>query len=124
MKMETIQLVKARCQFVWNTSADSARWKQSFYFLGQYYREFMKNVVGMNMSPKNKSDWRDRIEERSPMFSSAVAHKPYPLALLEEYVDITNTVCKRAKNAVVGRSIASVSLLKERCQSVGVDLNP
>jgi len=124
MKTETIQLVKARCQFVWNTAQDKSRWKKSFYFLGQYYREFMKDVVSLNLPEKSKSDWLDKIEAKSPMFSSAVAHKPYPLALLQEYVEITHKVCDRAKTSQLGRTISSVSLLTERCQSVGVNLNP
>jgi hypothetical protein len=124
MKADTINLVKARCQFVWNTSQNKSRWKQSFYFLGQYYHEFMRSVVSLKVNDKTKNDWADRVEARSPMFSSAVAHKPYPLALLQEYVDITHKVCNRAKASQIGRSISSVSLLTERCQAVGVDLAP
>jgi hypothetical protein len=123
MKTETVQLVKARCQFVWNTAQDHSRWNKSFYYLGQYYREFMKNVVSLNVPEQAKNDWLEKVEARSPMFSSAVAHKPYPLALLEEYVEITHKVCDRAKASLLGRSISSVSLLKERCMGVGVELN-
>jgi hypothetical protein len=123
MKPEMIQLIKVRCGFVWKTAANPSRWNQSFYFMGQYYDQFMKNVLSLNVDKKTKQAWFDKVEMKSPMFASAVAHKPYPLALLEEYVSITHTVCDRAKNFKVGRKIASLSLLKERCSAVGTELN-
>jgi hypothetical protein len=108
MKNETVQLIKARCQFVWNTADNESKWKQSFYQVGQYYRQFTSMVRGMDMNLK--------VEAKSPIFASAVAHKPYPLALLEEYIDITKRICEK------NRKIASeaVSVLEERCRAVSL----
>jgi hypothetical protein len=122
LKQETVQMIKARCQFVWNTVAQDSKWKRSFYKLGNYYRNFLSQVAGLNIDEKEKAEWRDKVDAKSPMFASAVAHKPYPLALLEEYVAVTRQVCEKAKNKSVNRAIASLSLLKERCQTVGTDL--
>ena len=63
-----------------------------------------------------------RVEARSPQFSSAVAHKPYPVALLEEYLQITQGICNRARNNALTRKIASAGaadLLDERCKDIG-----
>ena len=128
LNTDTLQLIKARCQFVWNTADNQTAWKKSFYFVGQYYREFMKSVLSLNESESAKSEWRHQIEAKSPVFSSAVAHKPYPLALLEEYVEITHKVCDRARSAILGRNVASAvsetSPLKERCSAIGMELSP
>jgi hypothetical protein len=121
---EAAQLIKVRCQFVWESESNPSRWTQSFYFLGHYYREFMKNVLDLNVSESAKQDWLSKIDRKAPIFSSAVAHKPYPVALLEEYVSITHDVCNRAHSSALSRSIASLSLLKQRCSSVGIEINP
>ncbi|MBC7398013.1 MAG: hypothetical protein H7333_11270 [Bdellovibrionales bacterium] len=124
LKVETVQLIVARCQFVWKTAEDEVKWRQSFYFLGQHYRDFLKSVTQMNLSEEKKEAWFKKVDTRSPMFASAVAHKPYPLALLEEYVDITTKICEKTKAARSGRVIATLALLTERCNSVGVSLIP
>ena len=124
IKAETVQLIKARCQFVWQTAQNASKWKQSFYYLGQYYRDFMSQVYGLNLDQASRAEWREKVEAKSPMFASAVAHKPYPLALLEEYVEITKRVCERTKTSTVGRAIASLPLLQERCKAIGSSLSP
>ncbi len=123
-KNETANVIRARCQFVWQTASDHSRWTKSFYQMGQHYREFMKTLARLGSLSNRKTDWENKVEPKSPLFSSAVAHKPYPLALLEEYVDITSQICERSKKSGVNRKIASLPLLAERCKSVGVDLNP
>jgi hypothetical protein len=141
---DTLQLIKARCQFVWNTAENQTAWKKSFYFLGQYYHEFMKSAQNLNDGPSSKSNWLRQIQAKSPVFFSAVAHKPYPLALLEEYVAITHKVCDRAKAKVLSRTVASAetsnlaatvdsaiansilkdSPLKDRCAAVEYGVSP
>jgi hypothetical protein len=141
---DTLQLIKARCQFVWNTVENPTAWKKSFYFLGQYYREFMKSAQNLNDATSTKGEWLRQIQAKSPVFFSAVAHKPYPLALLEEYVAITHKVCDRAKAKVLSRTVASAetsglaasvdsviansilkdSPLKDRCAAVEYGVSP
>ncbi len=121
IKADTLDLIKARCQFVWKTAANDSKWKQSFYFMGQYYRDFVAQVSGLKIGAEYRASLDEKLEPRSPLFASAVAHKPYPLALLEEYVEITKRVCSRSKSSRgVGRAVASIPLLKERCNEVGV----
>jgi len=116
-------LIKARCQVVWKASANESKWKQSFYYMGQYYRDIFARIGGLRLDSAERAEWEDKLVARTPLFSSAVAHKPYPLALLEEYVEITRKVCGRAeKSRGMGRALASIPLLRERCESVGVDL--
>ena len=123
LKADTLQLIKARCQFVWNAVPDPIRWTQSFYSLGQYYEGFIENLLSLHRDAKAENNWLVKVDSRSPKFTSAVAHKPYPLALLEEYVAITQKVCNRAKMSKIGRTLAStVALLKDRCESIGVEL--
>ena len=122
LKTDTIQTIKARCQFVWKTVPQDSKWKQSFYHLGNHYGEFLSQVAGLHLKENEKADWRDKVESKSPMFASAVAHKPYPLALLEEYVEITKRVCEKTKLKSINRAIASISLLQERCRAVGATL--
>lgn len=109
LKNETAQLIRARCQYVWNTQANPSKWTQSFYQVGQHYREFAAKISEMNLHLK--------VESKSPIFSSAAAHKPYPLALLDEYIEITKVICSK------NRKIASdaVTALQERCESVGAN---
>ena len=127
LREEAIQMIKARCQFAWKTEASPSRWTESFYFMGQYYRDFLRQIRGTRRAhedPKAESNWDVKVANRSPVFSSAVAHKPYPLALLEEYLEITKTICARAKTSALARKIASASQsLEERCQAV-VRSNP
>ena len=111
---KTAELIKARCQFVWKTENDPSRWKRSFYQLGNYYHQFRALLKGDSEDLK--------LETKSPMFASAVAHKPYPLALLEEYVQITKTICERARKLqssnAIARSLASTAKLDQRCRAV------
>jgi hypothetical protein len=106
IKNETFELIKARCQYVWNNENNQSKWKQSFYQVGQHYRQFMSMVANMKLDLK--------VESKTPIFASAVAHKPYPLALLEEYIDITQRICRS------NRKIASeaMNVLESRCQSI------
>jgi len=107
LKDETVRLIQTRCQFVWDTEANAAKWTQSFYQLGQYYQQFVSMI--------SRTDEDLKVSAKSPIFSSAVAHEPYPLALLEEYIDVTRRLCAR------NRKIASEALseLADRCRSVG-----
>ncbi len=123
IRSDTIQVMKARCQFVWKTAENENKWKKSFYYLGSYYRNFFSRLAGLNIDKKEKAEWENRMEAKSPMFASAVAHKPYPLALLEEYVDITTRICEKAKSKGVSRAIASLDLMKGRCQAIGENLD-
>jgi len=124
---ETAQLIKARCSFVWKTEADASKWNQSFYYLGQYYHDFISLLKKTNVATNTKIAWVNQIEEKSPMFASAVAHKPYPLALLEEYMQITRIVCEKTMKSVAsqlsGRTIASLSAFQTamqiRCRGFG-----
>ncbi len=106
VKENFVELIKARCQYVWKTENDPGRWKHSFYQLGQYYQQFVSLIRG-------KAD-QFKVETKSPLFASAVAHKPYPLALLEEYVDITRTICNRAKN----NPLVRITKLDQRCKEI------
>ena len=118
VKEEMAQLIKARCQYVWKTGSDQEKWNRSFYYLGQYYHQFMSSIRGMGGNFKSSFNGPMVVEAKSPMFSSAVAHKPYPMALLEEYVEITRTVCNRAKTNSLARKIASLGLLEQRCHGI------
>ena len=124
------ETIKARCQFAWQNEDNASRWNHSFYYLGEYYRRFLQRLGGLNEDRQTKSAWSGTVEARSPLFSSAVAHKPYPLALLEEYLEITATICKRANlnsgtTNKTARDLASVSApgaggvsLAHRCQAI------
>lgn len=116
IKEETVSVIKARCQFAWKSAVDSNAWKKSFYQLGSYYQQFMKTVGKMKLVLQ--------VEPMTPLFSSAVTHKPYPVALLEEYIQITKTICERARSTALGRQVASLSTglgmsgLENRCNTV------
>ncbi len=125
LKPESMQLVKARCEYAWKSADEPSKWIQSFYNLGQFYSDFASRVGQLKISEVEKTRWRNQTGIRSPLYSSAVAHKPYPLALLEEYIEITRKVCNKAKiSHGVSRAIASLASLNERCQKVGIDLGP
>lgn len=124
-KPETVQLIRARCRFVWQTARDESKWKRSFYQLGHYYRDFLKQVAGLRLEMDESEKLSRPMEPRSAMFHSAVAHKPYPLALLEEYVQITKKICERSQGAGLarlGRTLSAIGLTR-RCQAVGVELS-
>lgn len=121
LKKETSELIKARCQVVWNKSSDEASWKETFYQMGHHYHEFLNRVAQLKVTDQETKSWAKKIQAKSPLFSSAVSKKPYPLALLEEYIDITQSICAKIDSSFLGRSIASVQLLKNRCQSVSAD---
>ncbi len=112
MKDEIAKMVKARCQLVWNMEGDEVKWKRSFYQLGQYYEDFMGMVSRLKMDRTRKMDWAQEIEPKSPMFASAVTHKPYPLALLEEYLQVTEKICQNGIRSVI------TSALNQRCTSI------
>ena len=118
-----VKQIQSRCQFVWVTLSHPDEWKKSFYFMGQYYREFMKQVLSLNGSEAAQAEWLKKIDPKNPVFASAVAHKPYPLALLQEYVTITHKVCERAQKSGAGRQPAQVMQLKERCAAIGTEIN-
>lgn len=118
VKSETAGLIKARCQYVWKLEKDESRWKRSFYQLGQYYRSFVKAWLGTQPADDHRREWAEKLERRSPIFSSAAAHKPYPVALLEEYLEVTRIICERAVRSPAGRSLASMSALRDRCRSL------
>jgi hypothetical protein len=125
LKPESLQLVKARCEYAWKSAEEPSKWIRSFYNLGQFYSDFISRVSQLKISEGEKTRWRNQTGLRSPLYSSAVAHKPYPLALLEEYIEITRKVCDKAKiQNGVSRAIASLASLNDRCQKVGVILSP
>jgi hypothetical protein len=118
LKSESVDLIKARCRYVWKMETDPSKWKKSFYQLGQYYRGFVKAWLGTQPDPRERAEWSEKLEARTPMFSSAAAHKPYPVALLEEYIEVTRIICDRAMKSPVGRGIASLTSFEERCKAI------
>ncbi|MBS1958911.1 MAG: hypothetical protein JST80_05515 [Bdellovibrionales bacterium] len=118
IKSETVQLIKARCQYVWKLENDNSKWKKSFYQLGQYYHNFIRALNATKPDYREVAEWNEKLEAKSPMFSSAAAHKPYPVALLEEYLEVTKIVCDRAMKSRIGRGIASFTAFEERCKAI------
>jgi hypothetical protein len=118
LKDETARLIKARCQYVWKLEKDDSKWKKSFYQLGQYYRGFVQAWLGTQPAETARREWTDKLEARTPIFSSAAAHKPYPVALLEEYLEVTRIICDRAMRSRVGRGIASFTAFEARCKAI------
>ena len=123
VNQEQAQLIKARCQFVWKTGKDSNLWKLSFYYLGNQYGLFAAKLKSMNSDQGKKDEISRIIQTKDPMFTSAAANKPYPLALLDEYLEITQKICSKS----TARSVASISnkavraentTMDERCQSL------
>ena len=121
LKSVTKRLIRARCAASWSAEAEPHRWIESFYNLGHFYSDFLGELKGLRLEPSRFGRWRQKVHAKSPLFSSAVTHKPYPLALLEEYVEITRKVCGRAKEAI-SRSPSSVKEMHSRCQTVGMEL--
>ena len=121
LKQVTKRLIRARCAASWSAEAEPSKWIQSFYNLGHYYSDFLGELKSLKLEPKRLGRWKQRVQSKSPLFSSAVTHKPYPLALLEEYVDITKKVCGRAKE-LLSRSPASVKEMSSRCETIGMEL--
>jgi hypothetical protein len=121
LKLVTRRLIRARCSASWRGENEHSKWIQSFYNLGHYYSDFLDELKGLKLEPSRFGRWKQKVQNKSPLFSSAVTHKPYPLALLEEYVEITRKVCGRAKEAF-SRSPASVRELHTRCETVGMGL--
>lgn len=125
VKSDSLLLLKARCLSAWKSKDEPLKWVKNFYNLGHFHNDFMSTVNTLNLTYDEKLRWRGQVGTRSPMFSSAVTHKPYPLALLEEYIQITRQVCDKAKERIhSGRSLASESPLFGRCDTVGVRLRP
>lgn len=125
VKGDSLLLVKARCVAAWKSKDEPLKWVKNFYSLGHFHDDFVSTVSTLNLTTEERIRWRGQVGTRSPMFSSAVTHKPYPLALLEEYIQITRQVCEKAKDRVrSGRSLASESPLFGRCDTVGVRLRP
>lgn len=118
LKSETSQLIKARCQYVWKLEKDNSKWKKSFYQLGQYYRGFVNTWLGTQPDRGERQAWSEKLEARTPIFSSAAAHKPYPVALLEEYLEVTKIICDRAMKTAVGRGLASFTKFEARCKGI------
>ncbi len=107
LSQEDRALVRARCGMVWKAAADSEKWKRSFYYLGQHYRDFLERLTRLDPGPVELKWWKDHIDPRTPVFTSAMAQKPYPVALLEEYLELTKKICSR--------SPASESPFAKRC---------
>jgi hypothetical protein len=125
VKSESLHLIKARCIAAWKSKDEPLKWVKNFYNLGHFHDDFVSTVNTLSLTTEERARWRGQIGIRSPMFSSAVTHKPYPLALLEEYIQITRQVCEKAKERVrSGRGLASESPLFGRCDTVGVRLRP
>jgi hypothetical protein len=116
-------LIRARCASAWRAATEPSRWIDSFYQLGQHYYDFLHALSGLGLDQSKLARWKARLSARSPLFSSAVTHKPYPLALLEEYVEMTRKVCSRAKETRL-RAPASVSRMKGRCEALGLEMEP
>jgi hypothetical protein len=111
---EEARLIKARCKFVWHAEKDETLWKKSFYHLGKYSRFFLNKLVSINHDQQKNEEMIGKVQTRDPLFTSATANKPYPLALLDEYVEITKKICNRSQ----GKKNSSMvdKTLEERCQ--------
>jgi hypothetical protein len=116
---EDRSLIRARCGLVWNLSANEAQWTRSFYRLGNHYREFMRRYSGIVSDPRSRQHWFQRTDPGSPFFTSAVAQKPYPLALLEEYLEITRKLCEKTQRKTPERHPAEEDAWKGRCSVLG-----
>ncbi|NDG83750.1 MAG: hypothetical protein EBX52_01770 [Proteobacteria bacterium] len=116
-------LIRARCASVWKASAEPSRWIDSFYQLGHHYWDFLHTLSGLGLDQAKLARWKRRLKARSPLFSSAVTHKPYPLALLEEYIEMTRKVCAHVRSNP-SRDPASGARLEGRCEALGLELDP
>lgn len=120
---EQAQLIKARCQFVWKTENNQNQWKLSFYHLGRYLTMFRNKLDSINADKDKNEDLTKIVLPKDPMFTSAAANKPYPLALLDEYVEITQKICNRTQerkiaSAKAGEDANAATPMDERCQSL------
>ena len=123
IKAEVLNAIRARCSFAWEEGEDRSHWIRSFYDLGNFYSEFNSILSGLRIPASEKSRWGRATRPRTPLFASAVTHKPYPLALLEEYLQITRKVCGRAKaRGSASRDPAMESPLGQRCGVLGIAL--
>lgn len=116
---ESAQLIKARCQYVWKTENNQNLWKLSFYHLGKQLDLFRNKLNSINVDQVKRDIIARMVQPKDPMFTSAAANKPYPLALLDEYVEITQKICNKSFQ----RRIATVPTpatvaMEERCQSL------
>ncbi len=116
------QLIKARCQYVWKTEKDQNQWKLSFYHLGKYFSLFHAKLNSVKGDQAKNNQIAKIVQPKDPMFTSAAANKPYPLALLDEYVEITQKICSKTqqrKIASAGTAEKAATLsMNERCQSL------
>ncbi len=125
---EAAQLIKARCQYVWKTENNQDQWKLSFYHLGKYFSVFRSKLDSMNTDDDKREAIEKIVQMKDPMFTSAAANKPYPLALLDEYMEITKKICNKSQErklaSVVARAAAGNAdapihtEMDERCQSL------
>ena len=113
---EQAQLIKARCQFVWNSEKNQDQWLKSFYHLGRYLHAFRNQLDAVSGEVEENERISELSVARDPMFTSAAANKPYPLALLEEYVEITRKICSRSEKRK-SETLAG-NPMEERCQSL------
>lgn len=120
VEQEPAQLIKARCQYVWKTEKDQNQWKLSFYHLGKHFALFQSKLNSVHAENDQIKNISKMVQSKDPLFTSAAANKPYPLALLDEYVEITQKICNKSKE----RKLASVqatsnpTAMDERCQSL------
>ncbi len=121
LKEETVRLIQARCSSAWRASVEPAGWIQSFYNLGRHHGDFLGWLQELGLPGLEGRGWRRHVGQKSPLFSSAVTHKPYPLALLEEYVEITKKVCGRRPASISRRSGTDWSA---RCAPLRVSSRP
>lgn len=118
---EPAQLIKARCQYVWKTENHPDQWKLSFYHLGKHFALFHSKLNSINTDQEKNHSISKIVQAKDPLFTSAAANKPYPLALLDEYVEITQKICNKTqqrKIASVGVAGAASTSMDERCQSL------
>ncbi len=129
LKEETVRLIQARCSSVWKASVEPAAWIESFYHLGRHHGDFVDWLRQLGLPGLQGHGWSRKVAAKSPLFSSAVTHKPYPLALLEEYVEITKKVCGRRPASVPRRSVgssagSSAADWSARCAPIRVSSKP
>ena len=109
--VEQIEAKFDRCKFYLESGPDHQlrltkdRVKKGFYRVGQYKKELV-NRLGPEASL-----FPDLSSEKPLLFSST-GHAPYPIALLREYEEITQTACnnsRRRMESIVSSSATSAS---------------
>jgi len=119
--------IRRRCLTAWNAVEDRSdakknknriaslteekkeNWKKSFYAVGEYFgiaKHWLRHVSSLS--------------QESPQFISAMAKRPYPLALIEEYLGISRALCTRVTDRIASgsASVLDHDFLRKRCANL------